>query len=148
MPGKHEGWQGVFWRAGMLQCTSCSTDAKFAACCCVCLVSQPCAAFPAEPWGCPRSFAVGTGWAAASLRGVAGSQSVPVYGGRGLSRAGLRRAKPFCLQPSPSSWPHVTSPVLVAKWCFLRRPRELQERGAGQCCACPRVPSLRAGELI
>lgn len=42
---------------------------------------------------------------------------------------------PFCLQPSPLNWPHVTSPGLVAKWCFLRRPRELQERVAGQCCS-------------
>lgn len=52
--------------------------------------------------------------------------------GRGLSRAGLGREKRFCLQPSPPSWPCFTSPVLVAKWCFLRRLRE--PRGAGQCC--------------
>lgn len=100
MPGKHEGWQGVVLESRRVavhflqhECKVCSVQ--------LCVVSQRSAAFPAEPLGCPRSFALGTGRAAASVRGVAGSRCVPVHGDRGLSRAGLRRAKPLLPAAQP-----------------------------------------------
>lgn len=90
----------------------------------LCVVSQLSAAFPAQPLGCPWSFALGTGRAAASVRGVAGSRCVPGRG-RGLSRTGLRRAKPLLPAAQPFGVATRHQPSAGSKWCLLR--------GRGSC---------------
>lgn len=99
---------------------------------------------PSRASGVPQEFCFRR-WLSCSLTERSGRVTVCASVGR--QRAGQSRPQESGA-PSACSRALHAGPGLAAKWCFLRRPRELQERGAGQCCTCSRVPSLRAGEFI